>query len=85
MYGKKVERMKCEKIYARIKEADREKIKQHVPVYVESTPDPQYRKNPQTYLNGHCWEDEIITNEREQNNGNSKRTSEYGRYVPKHL
>ena len=86
MYGKKVERMKCEKIYAKIKEADREKIKQHVPVYVASTPEVQYRKNPQTYLNGKCWEDEIITtNEREQNNGNSKRTSEYGRYVPKHL
>lgn len=86
MYGKKVERVKCEKIYAKIKEADREKIKEHVSVYVASTPDPQYRKNPQTYLNGHCWEDEIITtNEREQNNGNSRRASEYGRYVPKHL
>lgn len=86
MYGKKIERVKCEKIYAKIKEDDREKIKNHVPVYVASTPEVQYRKNPQTYLNGHCWEDEIITtNEREQNNGNSKRTSEYGRYVPKHL
>lgn len=76
MYGKKVERMKCEKIFAKIKEADREKIKQHVPVYVASTPDPKYRKNPQTYLNGQCWNDEIIT---ESDNRNAT-SGTYGDY-----
>jgi len=28
--------------------------------YVLSTPDKQYRKNPDTYLRNKCWEDEII-------------------------
>ena len=28
--------------------------------YVKSTPDPKFRKNPLTWLNGKCWEDEII-------------------------
>ena len=60
-YGKKVDRAKCEKLYSKVKEDDRAKIKQHVPKYVASTPDVQYRKNPQTYLNGKCWNDEIIT------------------------
>ena len=76
MYGKKIERVKCEKIYAKIKEDDREKIKQHVPVYVASTPDPKYRKNPQTYLNGQCWNDEIIT---ESDNRNAT-SGTYGDY-----
>ena len=70
-YGKKVERAKCEKLYAKISEKDREKIKAHVPKYVAATPDVQYRKNPQTYINGKCWEDEIITNNynRAENHG----------------
>ena len=31
-----------------------------VDAYVESTPDPQYRKDPTTWLNQRCWEDEVI-------------------------
>lgn len=68
-YGKKVERAKCEKMYAKIKESDRAKIKEHVPKYVAATPEVQYRKNPQTYINGKCWNDEIITNNRAENCG----------------
>lgn len=59
-YSKKTGRVKCEKKYKSIKEADREKIKDHVPLYVQSTPDPKFRKDPLTYLNGRHWEDEII-------------------------
>ena len=29
--------------------------------YVKSTPDRTYRKDPLTYLNGECWNDEIIS------------------------
>lgn len=74
-YGKKVERAKCEKLYAKISEADREKIKAHVPKYVAATPEIQYRKNPQTYLNGKCWHDEII----QQQFGNTSNTFGYDR------
>jgi hypothetical protein len=30
-----------------------------VPAYVASKPDRQYRKNPLTWLNGKCWQDEV--------------------------
>lgn len=30
-------------------------------MYVKSTPDKQFRKNPQTWLNGQCWNDEVKT------------------------
>ena len=61
MYGKKRDRKKSEVAYARITEKERAKIKEHLPRYVESTPDVMYRKNPLTYIHGACWNDEIAT------------------------
>lgn len=40
---------------------DRKAAIAHIPLYVQSTPDKQYRKHFQTYLNQRGWEDEIIT------------------------
>ena len=60
LYNKKVERKVC---LAKFKKLDIEtinKIIQVVPDYVKSTPDPKYRKNPETWINGECWNDEII-------------------------
>lgn len=31
----------------------------HTAAYVKATPDKNYRKHPETYLNGECWNDEI--------------------------
>lgn len=43
-----------------IPESERAKIMIHVPKYVLSTPDKQFRKHPSTYLNNESWKDEII-------------------------
>lgn len=32
----------------------------HLPLYVASTPDKQWRKHPYTYLNNQGWEDEMV-------------------------
>lgn len=77
-YGKKIDRTKCEKIYAKIREPDRAIIAERLPAYVKSTPDVMYRKNPQTWLNGKCWNDEIISG------GGNERAGSYPRYAPKH-
>lgn len=61
-YGKKVDRIKCEAKWKKIPQVTREKIMAHVIEYVKSTPDPQYRKNPATYLNNESWNNEIIRN-----------------------
>ena len=79
-YGKKVDRAKCERMYAKVKENDRAKIKTHVPKYVASTPDVQYRKNPQTYLNGKCWNDEIIAPQVQQNWQNNNSNNGYYKF-----
>lgn len=60
LYDKKQDRPKCEKKWKKIKQAAREKIMEHLELYVRSTPDPQYRKNPSTYLMNESWNNEII-------------------------
>ena len=59
-YGKKTDRKKTEKAWKNLSQTDRDEIMLAVPEYVASTPDPKFRKNPLTYLNGRNWEDEII-------------------------
>lgn len=59
LYGKKVDSKKCRDKWDKLSDDVREKILAHVPKYVASTPDSQYRKNPQTYLNNECWNDEV--------------------------
>jgi hypothetical protein len=58
MYNKKVDRVKCEKKFAKLKQSEVLSIFFVLPQYIQSTPDPQYRKNPLTWLNGNCWKDE---------------------------
>lgn len=60
LYDKKVERAKCEVKWNRLSTEEKMACIAATPVYVASTPDKQYRKNPQTYLNNKSWNDEII-------------------------
>ena len=60
-YNKKTGRVNCERIYARLKDKDYAKIKETLPIYLErlKEKDKKFQMNPQTYLNGKYWEDEI--------------------------
>lgn len=60
LYDKKIDPKKCRLIWAKLTTSEREEILDHVPKYVASTPDKQYRKHPTTYLNNRSWENEII-------------------------
>lgn len=71
MYGLKVDKKKCEAKWKRLKSSDKEKIFESLPAYISSTvlvdtkKDGVFvprRKNPLTYLNGECWNDDIINN-----------------------
>jgi len=59
-YDKKQDKPKCEKLWKKITQGAREKIMQNLEIYIPTTPDKQYRKNPLTYLNSQSWENEII-------------------------
>jgi hypothetical protein len=61
LYDKKVgDKSKVVKKFNNLTIKDKEKIFETLPEYIKSTPDKQYRKNPETYLNNHSWNDEII-------------------------
>jgi len=68
-YDKKLDRKSCEKKWSKITQSDREKIMHHVPLYVTSTPNKDYRKNPETYLNKKSWENEIINGTNQTKSG----------------
>jgi hypothetical protein len=66
LYDKKVgEKTKIEKKWNKLSNADREAVIQYIPKYKSAQPDKNYRKNPETFLNNHSWNDEIIV--RDQN------------------
>jgi len=61
-YNKKVDCKKCKDKFKKLTEEEVLKILKITDSYVLSTPDLKYRKNPLTWLNGNCWNDEIKTN-----------------------
>lgn len=61
LYGKKIDRSKCEKKWKALSPSDQQACLAATPAYVASTPDIKYRRNPMTYLNNRSWENQIIT------------------------
>lgn len=61
LYDKKIgKKSKIEKKWDLLSQSTKEEIMQYVPKYIQSQPDKQYRKNPETFLNNESWNDEII-------------------------
>ncbi len=70
-YAKKVgSKEKCKQKFDKLNQDTKEIIMNHVFDYVKSTPDKQYRANPETFFNQKRWENEIIINSngKQQNN-----------------
>jgi uncharacterized protein YdaU (DUF1376 family) len=59
-YGKKQDGKKCLEKWMKLSIDEINAALDKVDAYVASTPDVTYRKNPLTWLNGKCWNDEII-------------------------
>ena len=63
LYSKKTGLKKCKAKFSKLKNEDIDLIFERLPAYIKTTPDKQYRKDPVTWLNGRCWDDEIISND----------------------
>ena len=61
IYDKKVDREKSLSKWTKLKNLDREKILKVLQKYIQANPERKFRKNPLTFLNGKCWNDEIVT------------------------
>lgn len=60
-YDKKIgNKGKLSRLWDKLSDDDKLKIKAYIPRYKAAKPDKQFRKNPQTFLNNKGWEDEII-------------------------
>jgi len=66
LYDNKVGRKKCELIWNRLTEDEINASIRQAPRYAISTPDKRYRKHPATWLNGECWNDEIILSAKDE-------------------
>jgi len=63
LYGKKTDSSKCKAKFSRLAKSEIQLLFANLPAYIKSTPDKQYRKNPITWLNGKCWNDDVMQNQ----------------------
>lgn len=69
-YDKKTgDKKKLKVKWDKLTEKERVSALAYIPVYVAATPDKQYRKNPDTFLNNKSWNDEIIQRNETRNSG----------------
>jgi hypothetical protein len=82
-YDKKTDSKKCKDKFLKLSEENITKILNVVSDYVKSTPDKKFRKNPLTWLNGNCWNDEINNNLNSLTNGKSNitKTNEFSSLI----
>lgn len=87
-YDKKIgSRKKCENKWNKFSYDLQNEILNHVEQYVASTPDKQYRKNPETYFNQEGWTNEIIFKTQIKNGkeSNSLREGVANLYAKRHI
>lgn len=62
-YGKKGNRKTSEAKWGRLSNPNKALALKHIPEYVKATPDKQYRKHFETYINQEVWNDNVLSNE----------------------
>lgn len=60
-YGRSIGKKDCKAKFEKLSDEVKLKIKEVLPLYVQSTPDIQFRKHPKTWLHQECWNDDIKT------------------------
>jgi hypothetical protein len=60
LYGKKEDSKKCKEKFSKLTESEIEQIFKTLPNYILKHHEIKYRKNPLTYLNGKCWNDDCL-------------------------
>ena len=63
LYNKKTGKTRCLTKWSKLTPQEQNAIIDHLPKYVNATPNTKYRKNPLTYLNNRTWEDEELPNQ----------------------
>jgi hypothetical protein len=61
LYGRKGNKKTSRLRFNNLNDVNRALLLKHIHDYVVSTPDKQFRKDFQSYINLECWNDEVIT------------------------
>ena len=61
LYGRKGNKKTSRQKWDKLKNHCKLAALKHIPAYVAATPDIQFRKNFETYINQEVWEDQIVT------------------------
>ena len=79
MYNKKVgSKSNCEKKWRSLKNGQRTKIIESLPLFLSSIKDKQYQPFPETYLNQNRWDDEIMKSKPETTLDVQKQRGQFG-------
>ena len=74
IYDKKVgNKTKIKRKWDKLQPEIQKRAIEHIRLYVLSTPDKQFRLNPETYLNNRGWNNEIINQKTRGDNGKNQR------------
>lgn len=65
-YGRKGNRKSSMSKWSKLSESNKKLALNHIPGYVNATPDKQYRKNFETYLNQEVWNDSMLPTKSKQ-------------------
>ena len=66
-YAKKVGKQDKLKVkWSKLSDKDKLAIKDYIPNYKLSQPEPKFRKNPETFLNNESWNDELIYSNKQE-------------------
>ena len=76
LYDKKTDKPKSLAKWNRLTHEVKLQIIDYLPRYKLSQPDKQYRKNPVTFLNNESWNNELIINQKTQDNEKQQRIAE---------
>lgn len=83
LYDKKVgKKESLEKKWLKLSDKEREEAMNYIPRYKEATPDKQFRKNPESFLNQKAWNDELISGKNigKSNFANHDNTKTYAKF-----
>lgn len=72
IYEKKGNKKTSQLKFNKLPDAKKKLMAEHLPKYVQSTPDKQFRKNLEGYITKECWNDEIVENNNDKNQIDSR-------------
>jgi len=80
LYGKKEDSKKCKEKFLKLTDSEIQQIFETLPSYILKHHEIKFRKNPLTYLNGKCWNDDCTPPTQSINFEVSGRTNDGGRF-----